>query len=213
MFKNKREVTGDHYFSSFPKSEANYGLIRTSFFDKNFEFITASSVFSKHRIDTGTQLLIKSMILPEKGSILDIGCGYGAVGIVAAKLNSKVQVYMTDVNTRAISLTKKNIEKNRVVNAKAQCGHFYEPVKNLKFDCILSNPPVSAGMETVKTIITEAPKNMQPGAAFEMVIRSKIGVKIFPELFTNIFGNCTVIARESGFRVLLGKYFGKNSET
>jgi len=207
MIKNKRETTGDHYFSSSPKSEANYGLIRTNFFDKNFEFITASSVFSKHRIDTGTQLLIESMILPEKGTVLDIGCGYGAIGIVAAMLNSKLQVYMTDVNTRAINLTKKNIENNKIVNAKAQCGHLYEPVKNLKFDCILSNPPVSAGMETVKTIITEAPKIMQTGASFEMVIRSKIGTKIFPELFTNTFGNCTIIARKSGFRVLLGKYF------
>ncbi|MDR2708080.1 MAG: methyltransferase [Nitrososphaerota archaeon] len=204
MSKNKK-VTGDHYFSSSPKSDANYGLIRTSFFGKNFEFITASSVFSKRRIDTGTQLLIESMILPEKGTVLDIGCGYGAVGIVAASINTKLQVHMTDVNTRAVSLAKKNIEKNRIVNAKAQSGHLYEPVENLKFDCILSNPPVSAGMETVKTIITEAPKNMQIGATFEMVIRSKIGAKIFPELFTNTFGNCTVIARESGFRVLLGK--------
>jgi 16S rRNA (guanine1207-N2)-methyltransferase len=212
MSKNKKELTDDHYFSSSPKSEINYGLIRAKIFDKNFEFITASSVFSKHRIDTGTQLLIKSMILPEKGTILDIGCGYGAVGITAAKVNSKLQVYMTDVNTRAISLTKKNIEKNSVVNAKAYCGHLYEPVKNLKFDCILSNPPISAGMETVKTIITEAPKVMHDGAAFEMVIRSKIGAKIFPELFTNTFGNCTVIARESGFRVLLGKYVNKNVE-
>jgi len=196
---------GDHYFSSSPKSEANYSLIRAKFFDKNFEFITASSIFSKRRIDTGTQLLIKSMILPEKGTILDIGCGYGAVGIAAASFNSKLQVYMTDINTRAISLTKKNIEKNKIINAKAQYGHLYEPVKDLKFDCILSNPPVSAGMETVKNIITQAPKNMQTGATFEMVIRSKIGAKTFPELFTNTFGNCTIISRESGFRVLLGK--------
>jgi len=206
MDKNKKkELTDDHYFSSSPKSEVTYGLIRTKFFDKKFEFITASSVFSKHRIDTGTQVLIESMILPEKGLVLDIGCGYGAVGIVAAKVNPNLQIYMTDINTRAINLTKKNIEKNNAYNAKAQCGHLYEPVKNLKFDCILSNPPISAGMETVKSIITEAPKIMQPKAIFEMVIRSKIGAKIFPELFTNTFGNYTVVARESGFRVLLGK--------
>jgi 16S rRNA G1207 methylase RsmC len=213
MIENKKELADDHYFSSSPKSEASYGLIRTKFFNKNFEFITASSVFSKHRIDTGTQLLIESMVLPEKGSILDIGCGYGAVGIVAAKLGAKLQVYMTDVNTRAINLTKKNIEKNKIANAKAQCGHLYEPVKNLKFNCILSNPPVSAGMEIVKAIITEAPNVMHKDATFEMVIRSKIGAKMFPELFTNTFGNCTIIARESGFRVLLGKYVNKNTET
>jgi len=146
------------------------------------------------------------MQLPEKGTVLDIGCGYGAVGIVAAKINANLQVYMTDINTRAISLTKKNIEKNNITNAKTQCGHLYEPVKTLKFNCILSNPPISAGMEIVKNIITEAPKNMHSEATFEMVVRSKIGTKIFPEIFTNTFGNYTIIARESGFRVLLGKY-------
>ena len=206
MIKNKKEHTNDHYFSSSPQSEVKYGLIRTKFYDRNFEFITASSVFSKRHIDTGTQLLIESMILPETGSVLDIGCGYGAVGIVAAAVNSKLQVYMSDVNTRAVSLAKKNAERNRVFNTQVRCGNLYEPVEDQKFDCILLNPPISAGMETVKAIITEATKIMQSGALFEMVIRSKIGAKIFPALFTKTFGNCTIVSRESGFRVLLGKY-------
>jgi len=206
MGKTKKKVVSDHYFSSTPQSEVDYGLIRTSFWGKPFEFITASSVFSKRRIDTGTHLLIETMQLPKTGIVLDIGCGYGAVGIVAATLNPKLQVYLTDVNTRAINLTKKNIEHNRAFNAKVRCGYLYEPLEDLKFDCILSNPPVSAGMETVRAIITQAPKIMQPNAAFEMVIRSKIGAKLFPALFTETFGNCTIIARESGFRVLLGKY-------
>jgi len=200
----------DHYFSSSPHSEANYGLIRTSLRGRTFEFITASSVFSKRRIDTGTQLLIESMVLPKEGCILDIGCGYGAVGIVAAAVKANLQVYMSDVNTRAINLAKKNIERNRVLNAKARCGYLYEPVENLKFNCILSNPPVSAGMEIVKALITGAPKVMHIGAVFEMVIRSKIGAKMFPTLFIETFGNCTVISRESGFRVLLGKYVINN---
>jgi len=200
----------DHYFSASPHSETNYGLIRTSFCGRIFEFITAASVFSKRRIDTGTQLLIESMVLPKEGYVLDIGCGYGAVGIVAAAVNANLQVYMSDVNARAVNLAKKNIERNRVFNAKTRCGYLYEPVENLKFNCILSNPPVSAGREIVKAIITGAPKVMQAGAAFEMVIRSKIGAKMFPTLFIETFGNCTVISRGSGFRVLLGKYVVNN---
>jgi len=212
MTKNKKPFTNasaskgsDHYFSSLPKSEAKYGLVRAKFFGKSFEFITASSVFSKRRIDTGTQLLIESMVLPKTGLVLDIGCGYGAVGIMAAAFNSKLQVYLTDVNTRAVNLAKKNAERNRVFNAQVRCGYLYEPLEDLKFDCILSNPPVSAGMETVKAIIRGAPKIMQPEAVFEMVIRSKIGAKLFPVLFVETFGNCTVVSRESGFRVLIGK--------
>ena len=205
MTKNKR-VPADHYFISSPKSEAKYGLIRTNLCGRNFEFITASSVFSKRHVDTGTQLLIESMVLPKTGSMLDIGCGWGAVGIAAAMFNPKLQVYMTDVNTRAVSLAKKNIERNRVFNAQVRYGCLYEPVLGQKFDCILSNPPVSAGMDTVKAIITGAPSVMADGGVFQMVIRSKIGAKTLPALFNETFGNCAVLARGSGFRVLIGKY-------
>jgi 16S rRNA (guanine1207-N2)-methyltransferase len=84
-------------------------------------------------------------------------------------------------------------------------GFFYEPVEDSVFDCVLSNPPVSAGMETVKAIVTGAPKVMAAGASFQMVIRSKIGAKLLPALFEETFGNCGVVSRESGFRVLMGK--------
>ncbi len=112
---------------------------------------------------------------------------------------------MTDVNARAVRLAKKNLTLNKVTNTEVRYGFFYEPVEEFKFNCVLSNPPVSAGMETVKAIITGAPKVMAPEASFQMVIRSKIGAKILPALFTETFGNCEVVARESGFRVLMGK--------
>jgi 16S rRNA G1207 methylase RsmC len=204
MKPNKNST--EHYFVDEPKSKERFGLVRTAICGKSFEFLTASSVFSKRRVDLGTRLLIKSMILPKTGCILDIGCGYGAVGIVAAKLNPKLHVVMTDVNVRAIRLAKKNIPLNKVFNAEVRYGHFYEPVEDLVFDSILSNPPVSAGMETVKAIVNQAPKVMADKATFQMVIRSKIGAKALPALFSETFGNCSVLDRESGFRVLLGQY-------
>ena len=85
-------------------------------------------------------------------------------------------------------------------------GYLYEPVEDLMFDCVLSNPPVSAGMETVRAIISQAPKVMAECGTFQMVIRSKIGVKALPALFNEVFGNCSILDRESGFRVLLGRY-------
>jgi 16S rRNA G1207 methylase RsmC len=204
MKPNKNST--EHYFVDEPKSKERFGLVRTAICGKSFEFLTASSVFSKRRVDLGTRLLIKSMILPKTGCILDIGCGYGAVGIVAAKLNPKLHVVMTDVNVRAIRLAKKNIPLNKVFNAEVRYGHFYEPVEDLVFDSILSNPPVSAGMETVKAIVNQAPKVMADKATFQMVIRSKIGAKALPALFNETFGNCTVLDRESGFRVLMGQH-------
>jgi 16S rRNA (guanine1207-N2)-methyltransferase len=203
MSKDPQRV--EHYFSATPQSHERFGLVRTTLCGKPFEFLTASSVFSKRKVDCGTRLLIESMVLPKTGYVLDIGCGYGVVGISAAKFNPKLHVVLTDVNARAVRLAKKNLALNRVTNAEVRYGFFYEPVEDLKFNCVLSNPPVSAGMETVKKIVTNAPKVMTPEASFQMVIRSKIGAKILPALFTETFGNCGVAARESGFRVLIGK--------
>jgi len=195
----------DHYFSNEPKSEEKFGLVRTTICGRNFEFLTASSVFSKRRIDLGTRLLIESMRLPETGCVLDIGCGYGAVGIAAASLYPKLNVTMTDVNMRAVRLARRNSELNGTFNAEVRYGYFYEPVEGKLFDCILSNPPVSAGMKNVEAIIKEAPKALSTNGSFQMVIRSKIGAKSLPTFFEHTFGNCKVIGRGSGFRVLMGQ--------
>jgi 16S rRNA G1207 methylase RsmC len=201
MSKNNK---AEHYFANKPTSEAKYGIIKARLCGRSFQFLTASSVFSKRRIDTGTQLLIESMVLPKTGSVLDIGCGYGAVGIAAASFNPNLQVCMTDVNMRAVSLARKNITLNKAFNAQVRYGSLYEPVEGQTFDCVLSNPPVSAGMETVKAIVTGAPSVMARSATLQMVIRSKIGAKTLPALFEETFGNCAVLSRGSGFRVITG---------
>ena len=195
----------EHYFTQRPKSKARYGLIRTCLRGRTFEFLTATGVFSKKRIDLGTRLLIESMVLPKQGLVLDIGCGYGAVGIVAAATRPMLEVYLVDVNRRAVWLAQRNIVNNHVQNAEAKHGSLYQPVKDLTFDCVLSNPPVSAGMQTVKGIISEAPTHMADKATFQMVIKSKVAGKRLRDFFEEAFGNVEVSARESGYRVLLSR--------
>src|SRR5512141_2505073 len=112
MSKDPKSI--EHYFASAPKSQERFGLVKTSLCGKPFEFLTASSVFSKRKIDSGTRLLIESMVLPEEGCVLDIGCGYGAVGIAAAAFNRRLNVVMTDVNARAVRLAKKNLALNKI---------------------------------------------------------------------------------------------------
>jgi 16S rRNA (guanine1207-N2)-methyltransferase len=198
----------EHYFSSSPKSNDCFGVVHAYLRGRNFEFLTSSSVFSKKKIDLGTCVLIDAMVLPQSGGVLDIGCGYGAVGIVAAVFSPQVRVVMTDVNMRAVQLAKRNVAAARVGNVAVCCGYLYEPVLGMRFDCVLSNPPVSAGMDTVKAIIEGAAGVLAVGGSFQMVIRSKIGAKRLPEVFCGVFGNCEVLARESGYRVLMGKRFG-----
>lgn len=202
---NKPDKVFSHYFTEQPKSKPDYGIISTYFRDKRFKFMTASGVFSKNHIDLGTRLLIESMILPKKGNVLDLGCGYGAVGIAAAAINSFLNVFMIDVNIRAIRLTRKNVEISSVENVIVKRGCLYEPVEDVIFDCILSNPPISAGMKIVKAMISEAPAHMTPKASFQMVVKSKIAGKRFCSFFEEAFGNVCVLARGSGYRVLISE--------
>ena len=195
----------EHYFTSHPKSKPHYGLVRTNLRGKHFEFLTASGVFSRRRVDLGTRLLIESMVLPERGYVLDMGCGYGAVGITVAASNPCLYAILVDVNGRAVWLARQNVEKNGVGNAEVRHGYLYEPVEELVFDCVLSNPPVSAGMEMIKALIREAPEHMSRNALFQMVVRSKIGGKRLRFIFEEAFGNVDVLSRESGYRVLISK--------
>ena len=194
----------EHYYAENPQSDVKFGLVHTQLRGKPFEFVTASSVFSIKRVDLGTRLLIESMILPQEGCVLDLGCGYGAIGIAAAKFNRKLRVVLTDVNRRAVLLSRQNAERNRV-KVEVKQGYLYEPVEDLCFNCVLSNPPVSAGMETVLAIIQGAPALLSCGGTLQMVVRSKIGKKTLPNAFIEAFGNCRVLAIESGYRVLIGQ--------
>jgi len=199
----KKSEEPDHYFVAHPKSKMRLGMICTNLRGIHFEFLTASGVFSKKHVDLGTRLLIESMVLPREGYVLDIGCGYGAVGIAAAIFNPDLRVIMVDVNERAVRLARQNAEKNYISNIEVRRGYLYEPVKDLTFNCVLSNPPVSAGMETVKAIISEAPEHMASKATFQMVMKSKIGGKRLLMVFEEAFGNVEVLARKSGYRVLV----------
>ena len=203
MSKKARDL--EHYFVEHPKSKATFGIVQASLRGKHFEFLTSSGVFSKEKIDLGTRLLIECMILPKKGHVLDLGCGYGAVGISAAAFNPDLRVVMVDVNYRAAWLARQNVQRNCIFNAEVKRGNMFQPLEGYVFDCVLSNPPVSAGMDVVRAMIDGAPEYMTKKATFQMVIRSKVAGKRFCSFFEEAFGNVEVLARESGYRVLISK--------
>jgi 16S rRNA (guanine1207-N2)-methyltransferase len=195
----------EHYFTEKPKSKIDLGIIKTYFRHRLFEFVTASGVFSKTRIDPGTRLLIESMILPEKGYALDLGCGYGPVGIAAAAFNPSLHVVMTDLNERALRLAKENAKRNKTENVETRKGFLYEPVKDMKFETILSNPPTTAGMKIVLPIIEQAPQHLAKDGLLQIVVRSKISGKRLTTKIEETFGNIKIHARKSGYRVLTAK--------
>lgn len=179
------------------------GIIKCRLRGHNWEFYTSSGVFSSKKIDNGTKLLIQSMILPDEGAILDLGCGYGPIGVVAARINPKLQVFMTDINERAIKLTKNNIKRNKVGNVQVFHGYLFEPILGKKFKTILTNPPISAGIHKIVTpIIEDSIKFLNPKGSLQLVVQSNKGGKTLTKLMEKTYSNVEVISRGSGYRVL-----------
>lgn len=199
--KNQVNIS-DHYFSEYQSSKPK----ETQFSDKLrgniLEFKTASGVFSLKKIDNGSRLLIEKSIIKNNSKILDLGCGYGAVGIAIAKAYLTNQVILTDINKRAVSLAKKNIELNNIENAKAVQGNMFEKIDE-KFDTILLNPPQTAGKKLCFEMIEKSKDYLNPKGTFQIVARHQKGGKILSQHMKEIFGNLEEIAKGSGFRIYL----------
>jgi 16S rRNA (guanine1207-N2)-methyltransferase len=192
----------EHYFVEAPKSKFGLGILRTRLRGLGFEFLTASSTFSHRRIDPGTRLLIESMILPEEGNVLDIGCGYGPIGIAAAKMKPRVFVHMTDVNRRALALAEENAKRNGVRNVRIAEGPLYEPVSGLLFDVILSNPPITAGIrKVVAPLIQGTVEHLKKGGSLQLVVRTTKGGENILKIIEETFQRWEIVARGGGYRV------------
>jgi len=160
-----------HYFKCKKQSIGRKILIPFTFQGLTLEFYSYSSLFSGREVDLGTRLLLEQIEVPDEGKVLDIGCGYGVIGITIAKLNPKLIVYMTDINPLAVKIAKYNAKINgvseRIVILQ---GNLYEPVKNMKFNGIYSNPPLSAGMDIVKEIVLNAKKYLTNNGIAQFVL-------------------------------------------
>jgi len=191
----------DHYFSERQKTDHEILKIEEYIKGIKFEFLTDRGVFSRKKIDKGSKLLVKSVETEKSDTVLDIGCGYGIIGIVISKFVRKV--YMIDINRRAVHLARKNTVLNKCSNVSAMKKDFFEfEIKN--FDILVTNPPFRMGKEFVFKIIEMVPDFLKEEGKFYMVVRTKQGAKSYEEKIEEIFGNCETVDRESGYRVLKG---------
>lgn len=193
-----------HYYSEKPASELNQRIIKARLHSKEFQFYTGSGIFSPKRVDPATTLLINNAIIKDEDKVLDICAGYGAIGIATKKIFPNTDVYLTDINTRAIRLAKKNAKLNNI-KATIKSGNLYEPFKDKKFDVILVNPPIAAGRKICFQIIEEAKKHLVPGGSLQLVARHQKGGEQLQKKMKEIFGNVETLAKKSGFRVYLSE--------
>jgi len=197
----------DHYYSQNPTTPHDEKNIRSNFFQYEFIFITDAGVFSKSRVDFGTTLLIDSLQLKERAKVLDLGCGYGPIGIVIASQISAGEVQLADINERAIGLTEKNIQLNKkLLNEKVSLKLFqsdgFDKIEDKDFDYIILNPPIRTGKENVYQMFEEAYQHLKEGGEFWIVIQKKQGADSALKKLESIFQEVEQIERKKGYQII-----------
>ena len=168
---------------------------------RSFRFLTDSGVFAKRGPDAGTLLLAEALTIPPSALTLDLGCGYGVLGIVAAALAPQGRAILTDVNQRAVALARKNIELNGLLNAEARAGEYFRPVEGLLFDAIVTNPPVRAGKAVIEQMAREAKEHLVHGGAYWVVLRTKQGAPSHRRFLESVYDEVLDPAKGGGYRV------------
>jgi 16S rRNA (guanine1207-N2)-methyltransferase len=189
----------EHYFSNNPRSNHDLLEIDEHFGNETFYFFTDAGVFSKSGIDKGTRLLLESLEPLSKERVLDLGCGWGAIGIIISRFYPQAEVHLSDVNPRAISLSKRNAKKNRV----SVDLHLSDSFGNIEmeFDIILTNPPIRAGKKVIYNMISQSYDHLVNGGRFYSVVRTKQGAKSYGEELGKYFSIVDIVKRGGGYKV------------
>lgn len=191
-----------HYFVNDKNLKENIKTVDVKINDIEFSFYTDNGLFNKKGLDYGTKVLLENINIDGKKSFLDVGCGCGPIGIYIAKYSKDNKVDMIDINDKAISLTEKSIELNKLDNVNVYISNVYENV-NSKYDMIITNPPIHAGKRVVYEIIRDAKKHLNDNGELWIVIRKDQGAKSLISDMSNIY-NFEIIKRDNGFYILKG---------
>ena len=200
-----------HYSSKYPDVALEKHSISESLRKHLFMFKTLTGVFSYQKLDLGTQILIRHLIIPKEPKfLLDLGCGYGPIGIVLGWETLKAKVYMVDINRRAVWCAKENIKINLPQDrgrVKAIAGNYFEPFerKNINFDAIYMNPPIREGRDEFFELIKKIVEYLESDGFFQFVIRKKLGASYVYKYLTQNYPSYTtdVIAKRSGYWVFV----------
>jgi len=192
----------DHYYSKNPDSKSDPKKWTFTLRGEKFFFNTDAGVFSKGEVDFGSRLLIESFELPAiEGDLLDVGCGYGPIGLAMAKSFPERIVHMVDVNSRAIELSGRNAKENDVENVRIYESDGLSKVRG-EFAAILTNPPIRAGKETVFKFYDEAFEKLKVGGDLWVVIQKKQGAPSTIERLTELFGQVETVEKKKGYYIL-----------
>ncbi|MDD4353608.1 MAG: methyltransferase [Candidatus Nanoarchaeia archaeon] len=191
----------EHYYTRNPTSPLKFYEIKKKIRGNDFKFHTSTGVFCPKKVDCATKLLAENMILIKGQEFLDLGSGYGVIGIVASKLGAKVS--MSEINLRALMLIRKNVKENRVIAEIIDSNGFEKITKS--YDNIALNPPISAGMKLCQELIKESFNHLNKDGILQVVARHNKGGSRLQDYMKEIFNNTEVIAKQGGFKIYVSK--------
>jgi 16S rRNA (guanine1207-N2)-methyltransferase len=190
----------EHYFTENPTSEIKEKVFSYTIKNKTLNFTCVSGVFSfEQKIDKASELLIENYI-PTGKSVLDVGCGYGAIGLFINSIFPEQRVHLIDINSRALEYTAKNAFKNNL-NVNTFRSDLFSDIGEAKYDDIVSNPPIAAGKKVYTQLINESLNYLNPSGALWIVAFHNKGGSTLKEIMRSRFGNVEDIVKSGGIRV------------
>ena len=189
----------DHYYTENPNSAHDERRIALRALGNDLTFVTDAGVFSRDGLDRGTEVLLEALP-PLEGRVLDLGCGWGAVGVALGKRYPALDIVMTDINSRAVELARRNLAENGVTAAVLQ-GDGFDAVEG-RFDAIVTNPPIRAGKAVIYGLFARAREYLEPDGALYVVIRKQQGAPSALKYLKEIYSRAETVDRASGFHVL-----------
>ena len=192
-------MSAEHYYTENPTSKSRPAEAAFAYRGHEIVLTTDSGVFSRGELDAGTRILLDA--LPERiaGSVLDLGCGWGPVGICVGLENRDCHITFSDINLRALELARQNAEK---YGLKADFLHSdgFSAITG-PFDCIITNPPIRAGKQTIYQMFADSAQRLTPGGNLYIVIRKQQGAPSAQKYLASIFRQVEVIDKSGGYWV------------
>ncbi|WP_163539038.1 class I SAM-dependent methyltransferase [Gracilibacillus sp. YIM 98692] len=196
----------DQYFSKFPDVKSDPKSWEYILNGYRFTFKTDNGVFSKNEVDFGSKTLIEAFELPEvRGPLLDLGCGYGPVGLALAKTYPERKIVGSDVNVRALHLAKQNAKVNKVSNIRFVESDMLNSLQGERFAAILTNPPIRAGKQIVHEMFEQSSRSLQEGGELWVVIQKKQGAPSARKKLEELFSSVKVVSKNKGYFILRAK--------
>lgn len=191
----------NQYFENNPDLKTEIKKIEYFYKQITITFFSDYGVFSKTGIDFGSNLLLKTIEIKNAKKVLDVGCGYGTIGLTISKAYPDTMVTMVDVNLRALTLAKKGIEANLLKNALVIESDAYQNIHDT-FDIIVTNPPIRAGKRVVHKILLDGVKYLHDGGCLWCVIQKKQGAPSAFKALMTVYKKVEIVEKDNGYWII-----------